>query len=188
MDSVGFLNSLLDKIDSSKNIGDRIVPQSRNELKNDTNVTNANEKSAVPDNNRNEWFEYYDSSSGKHYYHDRISGATTWDKPADFEKHFSNNRISSSSSTAKVTSSTGCSSSSTSSLSSPSSSTLPSLISSSGLYATGYTHAKAHPHATEDYRVFGTFNRVTGRFTNAGPESYWDKVSDSSTMISFNNN
>ena len=168
MDSVSFLNSLLDKIDSSSNkdgglslhhtasattsathksiaIKDHIMNKDNNSNVNMSNVKDNNTlHSAIP--HRSDWFEYYDSASGKHYYHDRISNTTTWDKPEDFEKYFIHNRF------------TPITTNNTSSLTSSSSSS-------------------ANKTVEVDYRVVGTFNKATGRFTNAGPESYWDKVS-----------
>jgi hypothetical protein len=183
MDSVSFLNSLLDKIDSSssscKKDGGHDLHHTaaattpatnkpivfREQMNKDSN----SDVNMIKDNTlhlalpyRSDWFEYYDSASGKHYYHDRISNTTTWDKPADFEKYFTHNRF-----TSITIHNTPFSSSS--SLSS-SSSSLPS---------------SANQNVDVDYRVVGTFNKITGRFTNAGPESYWDKVIHSIMSIAL---
>ena len=171
MDSVSFLNSLLDKIDSSssssKDGGNDLHHTAaatasaahkpivvREQLNKDSN----SDVNMIKDNtlhlalpHRSNWFEYYDSASGKHYYHDRISNTTTWDKPTDFEKYFTHNRFN------PIT----INNTPLSSSSSLSSSSLPS---------------SAHKNVDVDYLVIGTFNKITGRFTNAGPESYWEKV------------
>jgi len=170
MDRVSFLNSLLDKIDSSSSkdggggehhaviattgAGGIVHINSNDKSKesmkdNNININQDPLHLGLPMDdpiNRRDWFEYYDSGSGKYYYHDRISNNTTWDKPADFEKYFSHNRLT------------------------PITTNNSSSLSSSSIVST---------NMNVDYRVVGTFNKVTGRFTNAGPESYWDQVIES---------
>lgn len=173
MDSVSFLNSLLDKIDSSsssssKDVGhvlhhtavtttsDAYKPiairdhMNKDSNSNDIIIKSNNLHLALP--HRSNWFEYYDSASGMHYYHDRVSNTTTWDKPADFEKYFTHNRFT------------------------PITFNNTSLSSSSSSSTTTSSSSSANKNVEVDYRVVGSFNKVTGRFTNAGPESYWDKV------------